>query len=378
MGWLWQICTILALTSCVYSLGAAFAARRFASRVPKTGHSTRGVTILKPLYGLEPRIFENLASFCRQNYAGPVQIVFGVQRADDPVIGVAERLIREMPDRDIALVVDERLHGANRKVSNLINMEPRIRHDVIVLADSDMAVEADYLDRVVAALEGEGIGLVTCLYRGEPVAGLWSKLAVQAIDYHFLPNVLVGIATGLARPCFGSTIALSRDTLGRIGGFQRVRDDLADDYALGEAVRQLGLKTAIPPFVVAHCCSDGDWTSLFRHELRWARTIALVDPAGFAGSAITHTLPLALLAWIFSGLSGEGGVIVATALACRLILQINIASTFALPSPRYWLGPLRDMLSFGVFVSCFFARAVDWRGQRYVVQADGKMTTSGK
>ena len=378
MSWLWLLCIITVITSCIYTLGAGLAVRRFAARVEKITHENQSVTVLKPLYGDEPELFENLASFCRQDYAGSVQVIFGVQRPDDPAIMIVRQLISAMPDRDIVLVVNERQHGANRKVSNLINMAARARHEIIVLADSDMRVTRDYLNIVVSALVQPGVGLVTCLYRGQAVAGFWSQMAVQAIDTHFLPNAVVGLSLGLAHPCFGSTIALRRRTLEAIGGFAAVVNHLADDYALGEAVRRHGLAIAIPPMAIAHCCSETGWRALIAHELRWARTIALVDPVGFAGSAITHTLPLSIIAFFISGLSIFGAAIVVLAIACRLILHINIARSFSLPRPRYWLGPLRDTLSFGVFVTCFFARAVDWRGQRYVVMSDGTMRQSEK
>lgn len=378
MIWLWQICTILALTSCAYALAASALVGRFARRPRSKSHNMQGLTILKPLYGDEPHLFKNLSTFCQQAYQGPVQVIFGVQRPDDPAIKVVERLIAALPDKDICLIIDERQHGANRKVSNLINMEERARHEVIVLADSDMRVEPDYLDWVMGALDREGVGLVTCLYRGAAAAGIWSKFAVQAIDYHFLPNVLVGLSTGLAHPCFGSTIALKREILREIGGFRAVKDQLADDYALGDAVRRLGLKIAVPSTAIVHFCSDASFLGLLRHELRWARTIALVDPKGFAGLAITHALPLALLSWGLGGFTSLGASVVALALACRLILQIKIAASFALPSPNYWLGPLRDLLSFAVFAGCFFVKGVDWRGERYAVEADGRMEQASR
>lgn len=378
MNWLWYICTIASITSSAYTLFAAWVVRQFALHALPRTHHQPSVTILKPLYGEEPRLYDNLKSFCTQIYGGPVQVVFGVQRHDDPAIEIVRRLIAALPHLDLSLVIDEQSHGANRKVSNLINMEKSARHEVIVLADSDMAVAPDYLDWVVSALEAPGVGAVTCLYRGEAVAGFWSKLAVQAIDYHFLPNVTVGMATGLAKPCFGSTIALRHETLHLIGGFECVVDHLADDYALGEAVRALGLRIAIPPIAIAHCCSDSSLADLLRHELRWARTIALVDPAGFAGSVITHAFPIAIISLFFSDFTLLPASVVILALASRLILHINIARSFALPNSSYWLGPARDMLSFGVFVTCFFARAVDWRGQKYVVNADGTMKQSRK
>ena len=175
-------------------------------------------------------------------------------------------------------MIETKVHGLNRKVSNLVNMAPCIRHDVVVLADSDMRVDPDYLSRVIAALEEPGVGAVTCLYYGVPVAGPWSSLAALAINAHFLPGVVVGLAVGLARPCFGSTLALRRRTLSEIGGFIAFVDCLADDYAMGKALRARGLHdcdTALRHRPYVHQTSAREF---WRHELRWARTIKSIDP----------------------------------------------------------------------------------------------------
>ena len=175
------------------------------------------VTILKPLHGDEPGLFDNLASFCNQDYPGPIQIIGGVLDANDAAVAVVRRIQSAYPDRDLDLVIDATLHGSNRKVCNLANMAARIRHDVVVVSDSDIRVDPRYLARVVAALQAPGVGAVTCLYYGVPATGLWSRLSALAINAHFLPGVVVGVASGLARPCFGSTIALRRETLIEIG-----------------------------------------------------------------------------------------------------------------------------------------------------------------
>ena len=225
------------------------AAMRFLRHGPRAASSERrprrlancpAVTILKPLHGLEPNLYANLAGFCAQDYPSPVQIVFGVDDPADPAIAVVRKLIADFPDRDLTLVINARRHGENRKVSNLINMARQALHEVLVVSDSDIVVAPDYLDHIVAALAQPGVGLVTCLYRGAAAAGIWSRLSAAAIDYHFLPNVLVGLKLGLAAPCFGSTIALRRKTLAEIGGFEAVADQLADDYALGALVRRAG------------------------------------------------------------------------------------------------------------------------------------------
>jgi ceramide glucosyltransferase len=191
---------------------------------------------------------------------------------------VVEQLQKTQAGRDLDLVIETKAHGLNRKVSNLVNMAPRIRHNIVVLADSDMRVDSDYLSRVTAALDEPGVGAVTCLYYGVPLVGMWSSLSALAINAHFLPGVVFGLTLGLARPCFGSTLALRRQTLGEIGGFIAFVDCLADDYAMGAALRARGHTISIPPFAVAHMCTEASAHEFWRHELRWARTIKSIDP----------------------------------------------------------------------------------------------------
>jgi ceramide glucosyltransferase len=348
--------------------------------VPQRSHTGTypAVTILKPLHGAEPRLYDNLVRFCTQDYPAAVQVVFGVADAVDPAIAIVHRVIADLPGRDLEIVVDPRRHGANRKISNLINMAERARHDVLVISDSDIVVDADYLKQVVASLDQPGVGAVTCLYRGAPAGGLWARLAAAAIDFHFLPSVLVGLRLGLATPCFGSTIALRAKTLAMIGGLQSVADRLADDHAIGALVRRTGLKVAIPQFTVGHVCSHQSAHDLVRHELRWARTIRSVDPLGFIGSAITHAMPLALLALVLGGMTSAGAAVLGAAIACRFVLHLQIARAFHLGDGVFWLAPIRDVFSFAVFIGSFFGRDVQWRGHRYDVRPDRTLAYAGK
>jgi ceramide glucosyltransferase len=378
--WASVACYAVAVAGCAYALFAVFAAREFAGRKRDTAPAlanASAVSVLKPLHGLEPNLYANLAQFCAQDYPGPVQIVFGVADAADPAIAVVRELIAAFPGRDLALVVTARRFGTNHKVSNLINMLGEARHDVLVVSDSDIIVTPDYLKNVTAVLAQPGIGLVTCCYRGIGASGAWARLAAAAIDYHFLPSVLVGLKLGLAEPCFGSTIAIRKSTLSMIGGFEAVTDQLADDYALGALVRRAGLVVAVPPMIVAHDCTQKSALDLLRQELRWARTIRAVDPLGFAGLAITHAVPFGLIGLLLGGAT-PAALIAVAALICRLVLQIALDRAFALRDDFYWMGPVRDILSFLVFVLSFIGRGVEWRGHRYGAQADNTLAYYGE
>lgn len=366
---------VLAATGCVYALIAAAAMRRFPGEDASDATVFPSITILKPLHGAEPGLHDKLASFCDQDYPGPVQILFGVQDANDPAVAVVDRLIAERPGADLRLVVSTHPAGPNPKVATLVGLQGRIRHDVVVLSDSDVSVERNYLARTVATLAQPGVGLVTCLYRGTPVGSLWARLASMAIDYDFLPNVLVGLALGLARPCFGSTIAMRRETLERIGGFDAFLEYLADDNAIGEAVRGIGMRVAIPRWIVEHACPERSFMELWSHELRWARTLRAVSPAGYAGMVITHPLPFALLGASLNGLGALGGGSIVAAIACRLVLQLQVDHTLHVSTSRWWLGPARDLLAFVVYVASFFVDVVSWHGQRYKVRADGTLVS---
>jgi ceramide glucosyltransferase len=364
------VCYIAAILGCAYALFAIWAARGFVCAMrPSPPTKVPPITILKPLHGPEPNLYANLATFCQQDYPAPLQVVFGVANPDDPAAAVVRRLIADCPGRDLALVINARRHGANAKVSNLINMQAEARHETLVIADSDIAVPPEYLANVAASLSAPGVGLVTCLYRGAGLTGIWSRLAAAGIDYQFLPNVLVGLKLGLATPCFGSTIALTKTTLTKLGELQSVADQLADDYGLGMATRRAGLKVAIAPFIVTHVCAEQSLRELLLHEIRWARTIRAVDPIGFTGLGITYAVPLGLIGLALGGLT-PAALVVPAALACRFALQAEFTRLFGLRNGISWLGPARDILSFLVFVVSFFGRRVEWRGQYYGVAAD--------
>lgn len=374
LGW---ILAAVALIGAAYALLAALLVGRFMRGEASDAAHSPAVTILKPLHQGEPDLAQNLETFFTQDYAGPVQIVFGVHDEADPAVAVVRALQAKYPDSDTAIVADTALYGANAKISNLINMLPLAKHGTLVLSDSDIAVGRRWLSQVVAALARPGVGIVTCLYTGEPARGahrLWSSLAAMGTSYEFLPNAVVGTSLGLAAPCFGSTIALKRATLDEVGGFAAFADQLADDYEMGRAVRARGYTLAIPAMGVGHTASEDSLSDLFHHELRWTRTIRLVNPAGHLGSIITYGFAFALMAAMLLHFNPASLGVMAVTLAARLFLKFRIDHLFGTYAGPYWLMPARDLLSFMIFVASLFSGTVHWRGSDFAVEPSGAMS----
>jgi ceramide glucosyltransferase len=370
------VTAILLAPAGAYLVGAALAVRRFSRRPLPAAQDHRGISMLKPLHGAEPGLYENLRSFAEQDYPA-VQLVLGVSDAGDGALPAARRLMRDLPDRDIALVVDARARGSNLKVANLENMMEAAKHEILVLADSDMRVGPDYLAAVTAPLQDPQNGIATCLYKGVSTGGKWSALGAMHINFGFLPGALVAEALGLGGGCFGATITLRRETFERIGGFARLRDELADDHRLGEEVRALGLAVVLSPYVVEARVSEPSLAGLWRHELRWARTVRAVAPAGFAGSFLAHPLAIAVLGAAITGFGLTSCIFVVISCVLRWSAARAIAAALVVPPAKPWQLAVRDALSFAVFVASFFGRTVFWRDQSFRVEASGRMTVDG-
>jgi len=374
IGWL---LAAVAVAGTGYAVLAALLVGRFMQAPQSPGRHSSGVTILKPLYRGEPDLARNLETFFAQHYDGQVQIVFGVHDEADPAIAVVEALQAKYPQMDTAIVADAARYGANAKVSNLINMLPAARHDTLIVSDSDIAVGPYWLAQVMSALARPGVGIVTCLYTGEPAREghpLWSALAAMSTSYTFLPNAVLGTSLGLASPCFGSTIALRRQILDEVGGFAAFADQLADDYEMGRAVRAMGYTLAIPAMGVGHTAAETSALELFRHELRWTRTIRLVNPAGHLGSFVTHGFAFALIAALLLHFNTVSLAILVAALGARLFLKSRIDGLFGTYAGPFWLLPARDLLSFAVFIASLFGERVHWRGTEFAVEPSGAMS----
>jgi ceramide glucosyltransferase len=374
-----MILALSGLTGLVAGIGAAqavVAARlvaRFARQPRRPPASRPPITVLKPMHGDEPLLEEALASLCQQNYPA-YQIVCGVQSPSDAAIAVIDRVRQRFPNHDIGLVINPTLHGRNHKVGNLINMLPSARHDVLVIADSDIHARPDYLDRLAAALLQPNVGLVTTLYAGLPAKPvLAARLAASQITHIFLPSAVLARRLGRS-DCLGATMVLRREHLTRIGGLHALVDHLADDNVLGRRISALGLRVALADTVPLTTVPETSFFAVFRHELRWARTIRALEPAGFAASILQYPLFWAILTIALSGLAlwSLDLLLIAWVLRAAAAMAIdkvlwrtwrsNDKARLAFSCP-VWLLPLRDILSVIVLLASYAGRSVDWRGQ---------------
>jgi ceramide glucosyltransferase len=361
----------LATIGSLYTFLAALVFRRFFSKEPPFARRHEGVTVLKPLCGHEPRLKENLSTYLQQDHDGPLQLLCGVARGDDPATETVRSLAASRSDASIALVACPARHGASAKISNLINLTEHVAHPYVVLSDSDIVVGPKYIGHLLAALDRPEVGAVTALYFGRGDAGIWSSLGAAGLSYQFLPGAVFGVAFGIARPCMGSTIAMKTETLRRIGGFHSFANILSDDYAIGVAIRELGLEVDVPPMLVAHASTESTFRELWQHELRWSATVRSAVPLAYLGSVISMPFPLAFAGMLLTGQWIAGSVILVAAFASRMTLVKAVDRQVGSKPVSSVLLPLRDGLTFFVYIASFFVRTVDWRGKRHPITTAG-------
>jgi ceramide glucosyltransferase len=369
-----SLCVLIAVAGMAAVLAGTVAVRRFAALPSPMPHARPPLTILRPLCGAEPGLDEALDSLAAQAYP-TFQIVLGVHDTADPAHDAARRFAARHAALDIAIVANPAVHGSNRKISSLMNMLPAARHDTLVFSDSDVHVAPDYLDQIVAALDLPRTGLVTTLSVGRLVRPtLVSRLAASHMRHCFLPGVLLA-RWGGRQDCLGTTMALRRDTLGRVGGLSVLADHVADDNVLGQLVAALGLRVTLARTITAATVAESTFTELWHHELRWARTIGALFPLTFASSAVQFPLFWAALACLVAPGRPEFLTVLAAALILRAWAARSIdgllAARFAVPSQRGLLALLavRDVLSVLIVAASFLGRSVVWRGR--VLRASG-------
>ncbi|MGA9039520.1 MAG: bacteriohopanetetrol glucosamine biosynthesis glycosyltransferase HpnI [Terriglobales bacterium] len=368
---------LICLWSAAGFLGVRKAADRPAlSEVEGSVRPTPPVSILKPLKGTDPGMYESLRSHCLQDYPDH-EIIFGVSDADDAAVEIVERLKAEFPQLAIKLVVCVNDLGTNTKVSNLAQMKMQSRYEYLLVNDSDIRVAPDYLRRVVVPLLNPKIGLVTCLYRGVASPTLGSQLESLGISTDFCAGVLTarslekGIRFGL-----GSTLAFRAADLQAIGGFEALVDYLSDDYEIGKRISALGREIKLSEVVVETFLPAYTLRGFLDHQLRWARCIRDSRRWGYTGLLLTFGLPWAVLtliaakgaAWAWFLLGITAGVRLAMSLVIgRDVLQDRQVARWL------WLVPLRDFAALFVWIASFAGHTVTWRGDRFTLK-DGRLS----
>ena len=369
------------LVSVAFYLASHFAARTFFRTAPKgNGHgrddsTLPGVTILKPLKGLDIDLYENLSTYCQQDYP-KFQIVLGVADPHDPAISVVRWLQATYPLVKIDLVIDGRVYGTNYKISNLENMYRVADHEIIVMADSDIRVRPDYLRRIVRQLDDPQVGVVTCLYRAVNTGGLPTLIESLFINTDFAPSVLVARLVEKPSYAFGATMALRRSTLDEIGGFRPLSNYLADDYHLGNRVAARGYRLALSDLVVETVLAVGTWRRLFDHQLRWARTYRNCRPGGYFSSIVTHGTLWTTLNLLYNRFSPTACVLAALVYGIRIFTASTTANRRLHAPLRFHealLIPFKDLFVSVTWLLSFLGDTVHWSGCTFRVLKDGQM-----
>ena len=371
------------------------------SRVASPGWAPP-VTLLKPLRGADGETWRCLESWLKQEYAGTVQVLFGVASADDPACEMARRLAAERPERDAQLVLCSESLGMNAKVSTLIQLQRVAKHELVVVSDADVHVPTDFLANIVAPLRDDDVGLVICFYRLANPATLAMQFEAIAVNADFWGQVLQARCLKPLDFALGAVMATTRQRLESIGGFELLVDFLADDYQLGNVIARQGGRIVISP-VVAECReSPKSWREVWQHQLRWARTIRACQPLPYLFSILSNATLWSLL-WLIASIAStvdssaittvrgvltdmttvdllpKASVFVLAIWLARILSAMCLESKLSRSRPNwafFWLVPFKDLLATAVWAFSFLGNSVEWRGQRYRVRSEGKLETA--
>lgn len=367
---------LLAAGLAICGMGFYLLCLRSASRFQREGHSPRPaatppVTILKPLRGVDPQMYESFRSHCVQDYP-EYEIIFGVSEADDPAVEAVEQLMREFPQCKIRLHVCPEVLGNNRKTSNLVQMLAFARYDHILINDSDIFITPDYLRRVMGPFARPEVGMVTCPYRGIAANTIGSKLESIGISTDFIAGVLAAreIEGGI-HFALGSTLAMSRPALEAIGGLRPLVDYLADDFELGYRIAQAGYEVVLADIVVETHLPAYSFRGFFEHQMRWARSTRDSRRMGYIGLLLTFGLPWAIFAVLFAPFSWWSWTTLAAAAALRAAVAIQVGIGVVHDRAVWknlWLLPLRDLVAFWVWFASFADHTVHWRGEVFILE----------
>lgn len=361
---------LLALLACalVYSLLSIVAALRYRLVKPSALGAPQGISILKPLSGLDLELESNLRTFFEQDYRN-FEILFAVRSADDPAAAVVERLRREYAQVPSHLLVTGEPRYSNAKVYSLELMLEAAAHDLVVMSDSDTRVGPDMLRTVGAEFQDSRVGVATCPYRAVPGASFWSRLEATGLNTNFIAGILVARMIEGMHFAVGPTIVARRSVLRAIGGFSRLKDYLAEDFVMGRFAAQAGYGVMLSSYVIEHHIGSGDLAHNAEHRLRWARSTRRSRPLGYVGQLFTLPLPLALLV---CAVHPAWWPVLLSTLAVRMLAASVVAGKVLRARLDWALLPIEDMAGLCFWVAGFFGNTVVWRGHRYRLHADGR------
>jgi len=336
------------------------------------------VTLLKPVHGLEPQLRDSLESFFRLDYP-QFEIIFGARTTDDPALAIVRELMQIYPQVPAKVVTSGEPAWPNAKCWSLVKMMGEASFDYLVVSDSDVEVARDYLRDLIPPLLEPGVGCVTTVYRGKPTDGLWARLEALGMSVEMTSGVLVAEMLEGMKFALGPTMAVRRDALEQIGGFAKFADYCSDDFLLGNWIAAAGYKVILSSHVIDHVVLHESLRQSFAHQARWMKSTRYSRPKGHLGTALTFAAPFGVLGLLAGAASGKlllGATVLAAMFLNRALLSV-IAGWGAVRDPRSlyfcWLYPLRDLMGFGLWVASYCSDKILWRGERYRLEAGGKM-----
>jgi ceramide glucosyltransferase len=370
--------TLAALCYAILSLVAAHSFVRSARRAYTTFQVP--VSILKPVKGVDPEMYQAFASHCTQQFTGEYELIFGVGSPNDPAVPLIQRLQAEFPLHAIRLVVCEETLGLNRKVSTLVQMLPHAQYAHILINDSDIRVGPEYLKCIVALFLRDSVGMVTAPYYGRAHGGIWSRIEALGLSTEFMPGVLTALKLehGI-RFALGSTLAISRRALNDIGGLEPLLNSLADDYEMGLRTTRAGYEVALAHEVVETSIPAYTFKAFLAHQLRWARTVRDARRSGYIGLIFTYGIPWALINVVASGGAMWSIALLSLTVAARVAQALSIGVGVIGDKQvlrDLWLLPIRDIYAMILWICGYASDTVIWRGEKFTI-SDGRLNPHG-
>jgi ceramide glucosyltransferase len=372
------------LSSAIYLLLALIAAIRFRFALPETASSGEGeallppVTVLKPLHGMEPLLEQSLESFFRQDYP-TFELIFGARNGSDPALEVVEALRQKHPDIKTRIILSGEPAYPNAKVYTLVKMLAAASYPYVVISDSDVRVASDFLKQVVCPLLDANVGLVTCIYRGVPTGGLWSRLEALGMSVEMSSGVLVAELLEGMKFALGPAMATRKDILAELGGMEVLGAYCSDDFVLGQLTHAAGKRVVLSHHVIDHVALHQSARASLLHQVRWMKSTRFSRPLGHVGTVMTFAMPFGLLglaAGLAAGSASLGCGLLSLAILNRVVQSIAVGWG-VVRDPRSlrfcWLYPARDLLGFLLWCASFCGTEIVWRGERYRLEAGGKM-----